>query len=86
MSTTIVEESYVDLKNKTFTTYTRNIGMNSIMVRTIDVFTHTVVKVSNGRRSFRPRLKKKPIIKFDDQLVDDGTVTFEPRPKRPSGA
>lgn len=31
--TLIVEESHVDLANKTFTTYTRNIALSNIMVR-----------------------------------------------------
>lgn len=34
-SVCIVEESLVDLKSKTLTTYTRNIGFNKIMVRKI---------------------------------------------------
>ena len=37
--------------------------------------------VSDGRRPFRPRLKRQ-IIKFDDQLVDDWT--FEIGSKWPS--
>ena len=38
--TLIVEESHVDLANKTFTTYTRNIALSNIMVReqAFDVF------------------------------------------------
>ena len=30
----IVEESHVDLANKTFTTYTRNVAWRNVMVRT----------------------------------------------------